>query len=69
MQLTDADRKRLGRVLRHLPFIFYIIITHYAIKRLDSIQNAWYAYSIKLKKGATRVAEVKENGRRKNSTS
>lgn len=22
MQLTDVDRKRLGRVLMHLPFIF-----------------------------------------------
>lgn len=21
MQLTDVDRKRLGRVLRHLPFL------------------------------------------------
>ena len=50
-------------------YFFYIIITHYTIKRLDDAQNAWYTYGIKLKKGATRVAEVKENGRRKNSTS
>ena len=49
----------VGRVLMHLPFIFFYIITHYAIKRLDSVKNAWYTYGIKLKRGATRVAEVK----------